>query len=79
MNIVAELVVETREFARHRDLFQHHTPKNLAMAIASEARELAGDFRCFEARAGDWLLGFSTGGQTAGSGCEEFRVAALGH
>ena len=45
MNILDELVVETREFARHRDWFQHHTPKNLAMAIAGEAGELASEFR----------------------------------
>ena len=45
MNILDELVVQTREFARHRDWFQHHTPKNLAMAIASEAGELASEFR----------------------------------
>lgn len=45
MNILDELVVETRDFARHRDWFQHHTPKNLAMAIAAEAGELASEFR----------------------------------
>ena len=45
MNILDELVIETREFARHRDWFQHHTPKNLAMAIAGEAGELASEFR----------------------------------
>ncbi len=45
MNILDDLVGETREFARHRDWFQHHTPKNLAMAIASEAGELASEFR----------------------------------
>lgn len=45
MTILDELVVETREFARHRDWFQHHTPKNLAMAIAGEAGELASEFR----------------------------------
>jgi NTP pyrophosphatase (non-canonical NTP hydrolase) len=45
MNILDELTQETREFARHREWFQHHTPKNLAMAIASEAGELAAEFR----------------------------------
>jgi NTP pyrophosphatase (non-canonical NTP hydrolase) len=45
MNILDELVVETRDFARHRDWFQHHTPKNLAMAVAAEAGELASEFR----------------------------------
>jgi NTP pyrophosphatase (non-canonical NTP hydrolase) len=45
MTILDELVIETREFARHRDWFQHHTPKNLAMAIAGEAGELASEFR----------------------------------
>lgn len=45
MNVLEELVIETRDFARHRDWFQHHTPKNLAMAIAAEAGELASEFR----------------------------------
>jgi len=45
MSILDELVLETREFARHRDWFQHHTPKNLAMAIAGEAGELASEFQ----------------------------------
>ena len=45
MTVLDDLVMETREFPRHRDWFQHHTPKNLALAIASEAGELAGEFR----------------------------------
>lgn len=36
MTILDELVIETREFARRRDWFEQHTPKNLAMAIARD-------------------------------------------
>jgi NTP pyrophosphatase (non-canonical NTP hydrolase) len=45
MTILDELVLETREFARRRDWTQYHTPKNLAMAVAGEAGELASEFR----------------------------------
>jgi NTP pyrophosphatase (non-canonical NTP hydrolase) len=45
MNLIEELTAETREFARRRDWLSHHTPKNLAMAIAGEAGELASEFR----------------------------------
>lgn len=45
MTLIDELLGETREFARRRDWFAHHTPKNLAMAIAGEAGELASEFR----------------------------------
>jgi NTP pyrophosphatase (non-canonical NTP hydrolase) len=45
MTVLDELVIETREFARRRDWFEYHTPKNLAMAIAGEAGELASEFR----------------------------------
>jgi NTP pyrophosphatase (non-canonical NTP hydrolase) len=34
-----------REFARERDWEKFHNPKNLAMAIASEAGELAAELR----------------------------------
>lgn len=36
MNILEELVEETREFARARGWFAFHTPKNLSMAVVSE-------------------------------------------
>ena len=45
MNILEELVEETREFARARGWFAFHTPKNLSMAVVSEAGELAAEFR----------------------------------
>ena len=35
------LMVEVRNFAKGRDWLKFHTPKNLAMAIAGEAGELA--------------------------------------
>lgn len=45
MDILEELTVQTREFAARRDWLDHHAPKNLAMAIAGEAGELAAEFR----------------------------------
>lgn len=39
------LITEVREFARARDWEKFHTPKNLAMAIAGEAGELAAEFQ----------------------------------
>ena len=45
MTLLDDLVLETREFARRRDWFAHHSPKNLAVAIAAEAGELASEFR----------------------------------
>ena len=45
MDILEELVMQTREFASRRDWLGYHSPKNLAMAIAAEAGELAAEFR----------------------------------
>ncbi|MBW4029563.1 MAG: nucleotide pyrophosphohydrolase [Acidobacteria bacterium] len=45
MDILEELVEQTRDFASRRDWLAHHAPKNLAMAIAGEAGELASEFR----------------------------------
>lgn len=45
MSVLDELRDETREFAAARDWFQYHTPKNLAMALAGEAGELAAEFQ----------------------------------
>lgn len=45
MTILDELTAETRAFAIARDWLQFHTPKNLAMAIAGEAGELAAEFQ----------------------------------
>ena len=39
------LMVEVRNFAKGRDWLKFHTPKNLAMAIAGEAGELAAEFQ----------------------------------
>jgi NTP pyrophosphatase (non-canonical NTP hydrolase) len=44
-NIIQELTQEIREFADARDWQKFHTPKNLAMAIAGEAGELAAEFQ----------------------------------
>ena len=40
-----ELTVAVREFAVERDWEQFHTPKNLAMAVAGEAGELAAELQ----------------------------------
>jgi dCTP diphosphatase len=40
-----ELKKEIRDFAEARNWGQFHTPKNLAMAIAGEAGELAAEFQ----------------------------------
>jgi dCTP diphosphatase len=45
MSILDDLRLETRNFAADRNWFQFHTPKNLAMAIAGEAGELAAEFQ----------------------------------
>jgi dCTP diphosphatase len=45
MSDLDDLRLETRAFATARDWLQFHTPKNLAMAIAGEAGELAAEFQ----------------------------------
>lgn len=45
MTLIDDLILETRDFARRRDWLSFHTPKNLALAIAGEAGELASEFR----------------------------------
>lgn len=44
-NEIEELKTEIKRFAVARDWEQFHTPKNLAMAIAGEAGELAAEFQ----------------------------------
>jgi NTP pyrophosphatase (non-canonical NTP hydrolase) len=44
-DIIRELTDEIRAFADARDWQKFHTPKNLAMAIAGEAGELASEFQ----------------------------------
>jgi NTP pyrophosphatase (non-canonical NTP hydrolase) len=44
-DIIQELTDEIRAFADVRDWQKFHTPKNLAMAIAGEAGELASEFQ----------------------------------
>ena len=45
MKQLEELMTQIREFAKSRDWEKFHTPKNLAMAIAGEAGELAAEFQ----------------------------------
>jgi NTP pyrophosphatase (non-canonical NTP hydrolase) len=42
---IETLITAVRNFARARDWEKFHTPKNLAMAIAGEAGELAAEFQ----------------------------------
>lgn len=42
---IETLITEVRNFAKARDWVKFHTPKNLAMAIAGEAGELAAEFQ----------------------------------
>jgi dCTP diphosphatase len=44
-DVLQELTTEIRAFAVARNWEQFHTPKNLAMAIAGEAGELAAEFQ----------------------------------
>lgn len=48
-NVLSEL----REFVRERDWEQFHDPKNLAMAVVSEAGELAAEYRWIPNRQAD--------------------------
>jgi NTP pyrophosphatase (non-canonical NTP hydrolase) len=47
------LIVEIRRFVRERDWERFHDPKNLAMAVASEAGELAAELRWVHSDAAD--------------------------
>lgn len=49
-NEFEELKSEIKKFAVARDWEQFHTPKNLAMAIAGEAGELAAEFQWLTAQ-----------------------------
>ncbi|CAN5878848.1 nucleotide pyrophosphohydrolase [soil metagenome] len=44
-NDIAALQRQLREFAQRRDWEQYHTPKNLAMALATEVGELLEHFQ----------------------------------
>ena len=44
-DVISKLTSEVRDFASSRDWHRFHTPKNLAMAIAGEAGELASEFQ----------------------------------
>jgi len=45
MDQIENLMASIRNFAAERDWEKFHTPKNLAMAIAGEAGELAAEFQ----------------------------------
>jgi NTP pyrophosphatase (non-canonical NTP hydrolase) len=45
MDQIENLTSSIRDFAKKRDWENFHTPKNLAMAIAGEAGELAAEFQ----------------------------------
>ena len=45
MDRLEQVIAELREFVAERDWQQYHDPKNLAMALVSEAGELAAEYR----------------------------------
>lgn len=45
MGDIEDLRIELRKFAEDRNWLQFHDPKNLAMAVASEAGELLAELR----------------------------------
>lgn len=52
-----EIVVRLRDFVKLRDWAQFHDPKNLAMAVASEAGELLAELRWIASADADaWVL-----------------------
>ena len=52
-----EIVVRLRDFVKLRDWAQFHDPKNLAMAVASEAGELLAELRWIASSDADaWVL-----------------------
>jgi len=51
MGDLTELSLRLRTFADARDWHQFHTPKNLAMAIAGEAGELAAELQWLDGEA----------------------------
>ena len=52
-----EIVVRLRDFVKLRDWSQFHDPKNLAMAVASEAGELVAELRWVASSDADsWVL-----------------------
>ncbi len=53
MSDIATLLVELREFVAEREWGQFHDPKNLAMAVASEAGELLATYRWVSNTASD--------------------------
>lgn len=53
MDRLDELRARIRRFVRERDWEQFHDPKNLAMAVASEAGELAAELRWVHSDAAD--------------------------
>ena len=62
---IEDLKAEVKKFAVARNWEQFHTPKNLAMAIAGEAGELAAEFQ--------WL----TADQSALSSLSEEQLEAI--
>ncbi|WP_447979377.1 nucleotide pyrophosphohydrolase [Candidatus Nitrospira bockiana] len=55
MDELAAIMQEIRHFVAERDWQQFHDPKNLAMAIASEAGELLAEYRWVATAAADDL------------------------
>lgn len=67
MDRLEEVLVELRKFVAEREWQQFHDPKNLAMAIASEAGELLAEYR--------WVSNSEADSLTKSEACRR-RVAA---
>jgi NTP pyrophosphatase (non-canonical NTP hydrolase) len=67
-----------REFTRERDWEQFHDPKNLAMAIASEAGELLAEFRWVHSAEVDSVVADPTKRAKVEAEAADVMIALLG-
>lgn len=57
MERLERVIEELRRFVKERDWDQFHDPKNLSMAVVSEAGELAAEYRWLRSdEADDWSI-----------------------
>ncbi len=71
------IVDDLREFVRERDWQQFHDPKNLAMAVVSEAGELAAEYRWVSNNVADQWSHDATNRQKVTSEAADVGVAML--
>lgn len=63
---LSAVLTELRQFVKERDWEQFHDPKNLAMAVASEAGELLAEYR--------WVANTEADSHSMADGCRQ-RIA----